>query len=451
MSNSWHSYIVVLVLSLLSVSAWGQIQNSNISPKINSPLSRFGLGDPAQQYFSAAAGMAGLSAGWQDPFQLNVLNPASLASLQSTAFEGGLYARRTTLQSNGNSDFNWSGNLQYLALGFTLRNVINKTLDRQSDDWNAGMSFALVPLSQVGYDIRLVDLNSPGVEISTNTLKGSGGTTRLRWGTGFRYKQLSVGIDAGFLFGKLINSRLVNFDSLEGSLDTEFQDDVSFRGTTWTLGAQYAFEFKELNKKGEKVPSGKRIVLGAYASNEKDISVEGTRFTRRYLSSIVSDTLLSEVAVAGTATLPASFTMGVHYQNLNKVNLGVEYGFTGWSSYRNNLKEDALTDSYFLAVGGEFTPNFNSYNNYWERVRYRAGFRIGTDPRTIDGQQIKGYSFSVGAGFPIVLPRQQVSFVNTSVELGRSGVNNVFEESFVRFNLGFTLNDNSWFFKRKFN
>ena len=395
--------------------------------------------------------MAGLSAGWQDPFQLNVLNPASLASLQSTAFEGGLYARRTTLQSNGNSDFNWSGNLQYLALGFTLRNVINKTLDRQSDDWNAGMSFALVPLSQVGYDIRLVDLNSPGVEISTNILKGSGGSTRLRWGTGFCYKQLSVGIDAGFLFGKLINSRLVNFDSLEGSLDTEFQDDVSFRGTTWTLGAQYAFEFKELNKKGEKVPSGKRIVLGAYASNEKDISVEGTRFTRRYLSSIVSDTLLSEVAVAGTATLPASFTMGVHYQNLNKVNLGVEYGFTGWSSYRNNLKEDALTDSYFLAVGGEFTPNFNSYNNYWERVRYRAGFRIGTDPRTIDGQQIKGYSFSVGAGFPIVLPRQQVSFVNTSVELGRSGVNNVFEESFVRFNLGFTLNDNSWFFKRKFN
>jgi hypothetical protein len=206
--------------------------------------------------------MAGLSAAWQDPYQLNIQNPASLANLQATAFEAGIYAKHSTLQGTSSTDKNWSGNLQYLALGFPLRNTINQALDRQGNEWNAGMSFALLPFTQVGYDIRLIDSLSEGVELSTNSLKGAGGTSRFRWGTGFRYKQLSVGADVGFLFGKIINSRLVEFDSLGGALDTEFQDELSFRGTTWSLGAQYVYEFKEVNKSGENVTNGKRLILG---------------------------------------------------------------------------------------------------------------------------------------------------------------------------------------------
>ncbi|WP_020538491.1 hypothetical protein [Lewinella cohaerens] len=451
MSNIWHKIFTVLFLTMFSLSAWSQVQNSNISPKVNSPLSRFALGDFVPQYFSASAGMAGLGAGWQDPYQLNILNPASLASLQSTAFEGGLYARRSKLSSGGIDDVSWGGNLQYLSLGFPLRNAINQALDRKSNDWNAGMSITLIPQTQVGYDIRLIDTLTPGVESSTNTLKGAGGTTKLRWGTGFRYEQLSVGAEIGFLFGNLINSRLVDFDSLEGSLDTEFQDEISFRGTSWTFGAQYAFLFKELNKEGEKVPNGKRIVLGATLSNEADFTMEGTQFTRRYLSSIVSDTIFRNENIRGEGVLPSSYSLGVHFHDLNRLNIGIEYGASAWSNYRNDLKEEQLMDNYYVAIGGEYIPNFNSYNNYWEKIRYRAGFRYGTDPRTLDGQQVEGYSFTLGMGFPVIMPRQQVSFVNTAVELGRAGVDGVLEETFVRLTLGFTLNDNSWFFKRKFN
>lgn len=451
MSNSWHKLFAVLILTSLSFTAWAQIQNSNISPKVNSPLSRFALGDFIPQYFSASAGMAGLGAGWQDPFHVNILNPASLASLQSTAFEGGVYGRRSKYVSGGVEDVSWGGNLQYLSLGFPLRNAINRTLDRKSNDWNAGMSFTLIPQTQVGYDIRLIDTQTPGVESSTNTLKGAGGTSKFRWGTGFRYRQLSVGVDAGFLFGNLINSRLVDFDSLVNSLNTEFQDEISFRGTTWTFGAQYAFRFMEVNKQGEKVPNGKRIVIGASLSNETDFTMEGTQFTRRYLSTIVSDTISRQDNIQGTGVLPSSYAVGVHFHDLNRLNIGIEYGGAAWSNYRNDLKEEALLDNYYLAVGGEYIPNFNSYNHYWEKIRYRAGFRYGTDPRTLDGQQVEGYSFTLGFGLPVILPRQQISFVNTAVEIGRAGVDGVLEETFVRLNLGFTLNDNSWFFKRKFN
>ncbi|MEZ4986969.1 MAG: hypothetical protein R2795_18350 [Saprospiraceae bacterium] len=442
---------MILLWSLMTTTTWGQLQNSNINPKINSPLSRFGLGNESPSYFAASTGMAGLGAAWQDPYHINLLNPASLASLQTAVFEGGLYAQRSQLTGRSGSDDTWNGNLRYLSLGFSLRNAINRALDRQSDEWSAGMNLALLPYSQVGYDILLINTTTPDVEISSNSLKGSGGVNKLQWGTGFRYKGLSVGADVSFLFGKLINSRLVRFDSLDNALNTEFLDEISMNGTRWNIGAQYAFEFKENNKEGELVKSGKRVIVGGTLGTQAALDMEGSFFTRRYLGSFVSDTISQTSGVVGSGTLPASYSFGVHFQNVNKLNIGVEYGATAWSAYRNTLKPDVLTDAYYVAVGGEYIPNATSYNSYLQRVRYRAGFRYATDPRTLDGEQVTGYTFTLGAGWPIILPRQQVSFVNTAFEFGKYGVDNVLDESFVRFTLGFTLNDNSWFFKRKFN
>lgn len=451
MSKNWHKIVGLVAACMFTVVAWGQVQNSNITTRLNSPLSRFGLGDPVRQYFSHAAAMGGLSAAWQDENRINMQNPASLASLRWTAFEGGIYAKNSKYTADGKSDNTWSGNLQYVALGFPLRNKINQALDRKSNVWDAGMALALMPYSQVGYDIELINTSTPGVEQSTNTLKGTGGLTRFRWGTGARYKDLSVGFDVGFLFGEIINSRLVQFDSLAGSLRTEFRDDLNVNATVWNFGAQYAFEFEELNKRGEMVPSGRRIVLGAYTSNEAKLKTEGTEFARRFLGGVTSDTLVFDDTQKGTGTLPASFTFGVNYQDINKFNIGVEYGISKWDNYTNSLKDEKMSDTYFIAVGGEYIPKYNSYNRYWERVRYRAGFRHATDPRSLEGEQISETAVSLGFGLPVILPRQQISFINLSVELGQSGVKDVFEEKYVRLNLGFTLNDNSWFFKRKFN
>jgi len=55
-----------------------------------------------------------------------------------------------------------------------------------------------------------------------------------------------------------------------------------------------------------------------------------------------------------------------------------------------------------------------------------------------------------GFGFPLVLPRQQTSFVNAAFELGKIGTDSAIEESYVRLTLGFTMNDNTWFYKRRF-
>jgi hypothetical protein len=89
--------------------------------KSNSPYSRFGMGDQVNQYFANAAAWGGQSAAFHDPFHLNLDNPASFAYLKSTALETGIYSKFSQYQSSTSSQDVWSGNLAYLALGFTLK------------------------------------------------------------------------------------------------------------------------------------------------------------------------------------------------------------------------------------------------------------------------------------------------------------------------------------------
>jgi hypothetical protein len=83
-----------------------------------------------------------------------------------------------------------------------------------------------------------------------------------------------------------------------------------------------------------------------------------------------------------------------------------------------------------------------------KRVRYRIGGYYRDDPRLTD---LKDIGVSLGLGLPVILPRQQTSFVNIGFEYGKFGISDSIEETYFRTTIGFTLNDNSWFFKRKFN
>ena len=427
-------------------------QNVEIEPKVNSPYSRFGLGDLVGQYYAAQAGMAGLSAAFHDPYHLNILNPASLTQLQATAFEVGIDAKYSNLSSNDESTGIWSGNLTYLALGFPLINPINEVLDRRRSDINLGMAFSLQPYSTVGYNIE-TSSELPEVGQVSNFLKGNGGTYRVNWSNGFSFKSVAVGLNLGYQFGKLTNSRRVEFDSLTNSYTSEFLDEISLSGFVWSAGLQYTYKFKELNKKGELEATGKEITVGLYGNSETGFNTDRTRFVERYSFVLGGqDTVIYQEELEESGTLPSAFTFGIGYQSINKIRLGAEVGLQNWSQYVNESKPDTgLENAWALRLGGEYTPNYLSYNNYFERIRYRLGFLYQQDPRTFDGEQLVQYGITLGMGFPIILSRQRTSFVNFSVEAGRFGIEESLTEDYIKMTLGFTLNDNTWFFKRKFN
>jgi hypothetical protein len=425
----------------------------DIRPKLNSPLSRFGLGNPLDQVHAAAAGMGALESTYQNPFHLNIQNPASLANLQSTSLEVGLYARNADLSDATGSVNTWQGNIRYLALGFPLRNPISLNLDRQQNSWNAGMAFSLAPTSLVGYDLRLEN-ESEDFGTTSNTLKGNGGAYRVSWSTAFRYRYLSVGVNLNYNFGKITNSRILTFDDIAESLASEFLEDVSINGINLGYGVQYNYNFKKPNEKGEMVLSGKRIIFGLNGNLGSDINSDATLLFRRFSPNgalFVSDTLRSIVNETGALRLPSSYSFGVAYEEVNNLFVGVEYGSRNNSAYRNEVRPDELLDASRVAFGIQYIPNATSYNRFWKRVRYRAGLRLEEDGRSIDGVQARRNAITFGLGMPLRLPRQQISFLDLAVEFGKFGVPDILDENYVQFTMGFSLNDNSWFFKRKLN
>ena len=427
---------------------------TEIRPKENSPLSRFGLGDPIDQFHAAQSGMGGLQSTYQDAFHLNLLNPASLASLQATSFELGLYARTSELtDANGNAN-TWQGNIRYIALGFPLRNPVNLSLDRQLNSWNGGMAFSLAPTTLVGYDLELKGNLDSELGPTSNRLKGTGGTYRVSWSSALRYRGLSGGVNVNYNFGKITNSRILSFDSIPAALATEFIEDFSISGFNLGYGVQYAFNFKEVNDAGQNVPNGKRIILGVNGVLGGSVDTDATLFSQRFSPNgavILRDTLRSEEDVRGRADLPASYNVGIAFEDVNRLYIGAEYGRQSYGDYTNDAQPEALADVTRLAAGIQYIPNADSYNSYWKRVRYRAGVRLEDDPRTIDGEQARRNAVTLGVGMPIRLPRQQVSFLDLAVEYGKFGVPDVLDETYVQLTLGFSLNDNSWFFQRKLN
>lgn len=442
--------IPFLAVGFIVTTGVSQTSNVQIFPKFNSPYSRFGIGELSQLYFNNTAGMGGITAANIDPYHLNIMNPASLTYLEATSFELGLYGKYTALDDGTQREGAWGGNLQYLALGFPLINPVSEILDKKESPVKLGMSFSLQPFSDVGYNIEAKQ--GSGRSLSTNVLKGDGGSYIFNWGNGIRYKEFSFGVNTGYVFGKSINSRQVSFDSLTADYITEFYDDISIRGFRFQLGGQYKYDFKKTDKDKKQVPNGKSIILGATIAPSNTFSTNSTVFNRQ-INSIIGeiDTLQLQREIKGDGKLPAVWTMGVTYQELNRLKIGVEYTGGNWSTYTNDAKPESLLDSRRIAVGVEYIPDHKSYNKYYNRVRYRIGFYNNADPRSVNGEQLQTTAATLGAGFPIILPRQQTSFVNVALEAGKTGIENGLNEWFGKIAVGFALNDNSWFFKRKFN
>ncbi len=440
---------IPLALSLCAVSGlWAQ-------PKFNSPYSRYGLGDPARSVFAAQIGLGEQTAAFHDHHHLNSANPASYAFLRTATFEGGVYAKYGAYQSPSASQRAWTGNMAYLALGFPLRNAINDILDRQRSPWHYGTGLTLVPNTQVGYNVSIND-SLPELGKIISEFKGNGGTYRLSWGHGLRYKQTAIGIDLGWLFGKMTYEGSTAFrDSFPTFISTR-RDDQNIGGFVWRVGVQHDFVLKYFET-DTSMPK-QWVALGISGGTQRQLNSTADRLFVRHRGRqangqySAADTLLLESGRRYTLTLPASVRAGVQYVQANKMRLGAEFVYENWSVFENAARS---SDADFrniieVAVGAEYIPDHISYNRYLKRVRYRLGAYYRQDPRVVGPGQLDDIGLSLGMGFPLILPRQQSSFIQTAFELGQLGHGTGIRETYARLVLGFTFNDDTWFFKRRF-
>ena len=421
---------------LLGVLTLGSITTSLAQRNSASPYSFFGIGDSFEAVTAEQAAMGGIGTASKENNYLNFSNPAALADLRISTYGIGGNLRFSTLEENNNTQSGNSANLRYVALGIPIGK-------------KAGFTAGLQPFSSVGYS--LFNRKTEGEDIIELTrFYGTGGLNKIYAGFGlYAYKGLSVGVEAGFIFGSLENEIINQKQNV--SLATKYAEDVNVRGGQFKLGAQYKYELKnKLN-----------LNLGAAITLESNLT--GTGNERMYSLSFGSSgqeiprDMLFDRGFSREITSPIKTSFGVGLGKTNKwyleINQDFQKAFSGISSSIASTESYRYEDAKKLAIGGYYIPKINSISSYWDRVTYRAGVRIedtGLQVSTNNATftSIKDFGINVGVGLP--LPRA-LSNVNIGFEYGQRGTtdNNLVKENYYNIRLSLSLNDLNWFNKRR--
>lgn len=444
--NNKKTIILSLILAFSYIGLIAQ-------PKDNSPYSRFGLGDPADNSFVHIRS-TGFSGAYYNPYQINIVNPASNGYLKATVFDLGVYSKYSKLKTKLDSTSGvFSGNLEYISLGFTLINPINDVLDKKVRDYDIGLSFTLMPNSNVGFDITSENTDPQLGKVIRN-YKGSGGTYKFLSGIGVRYKDFSVGVNLGYFFGKINYDKVLYFEDIANSFANEYHNDFAVNGFLYNIGAIYNIVLNKSQMTEKNNVKAKKIVLGVYGNSKTNFNSYGSIYNRTLIyggsgSPATIDTVYYDNNINGKGSMPTNLGGSVLYNDKNKWIVGMNFSKTLWSQYSNDIKNDKLSDSYDISLGLQYTPNENSYTNYFDKVNYRTSFYYKTDPRTENDTQFNEYGMHLGLGLPFVYKRK-ISRMNMDLNFGRKGNNLLISENFVKLSFSVTFNDTEWFVKRKY-
>ncbi len=437
------------IITLIAFSAFHMLYGQGYD---NSPYSRFGLGDPVNNNLFHSRQMGGLGAAYNDPYHINIVNPASYSRLRAISFDLGVYGQFSSLSSEGQSDNVSSGNIEYISFGIPLSNPVNEILEREERNYSLSMAFTLMPHTRVGYNISSFEDTENFGTIERN-FRGEGGSFKFLWGNSVRYKDFSFGINLGYLFGKINYERNVLYDPSEFAFNNLFTTEYSLSGALYNVGFLYSGILNKKQLEERKNVNAKRLSVGIHFGSQTSFSTKGriSEIALQQVSSnqVISDTLRFVTGLEGQGTLPGELGLGLMYNYGEKYSIGANYSTTFWSQYENDLNPSTLSDARTISLGGSFRPNFQSQDSYWDRVYYRAGVYHTKDPRTINNEAVSSYGINFGLGLPFIYQRK-ISHANLGLELGRRGQNTAITESYLRVTLGFNFNDTDWFLKRKY-
>lgn len=407
--------------------------------QVTSPYNRFGLGTLNNPATTANRNMGGISAAYTNNFNINIQNPASHADLLLTTFEIGLDGEHATIQNNDSAYTAGTSSLSHISLGFPIK----------YGKWGASLNFK--PYSSVNYAFDRA-VQDPNIGNYDEFYTGNGKLYDFSIGNGVRFKNLSVGINLGFIFGKVDYAKNIIFTQDAQSLNTRYANSNSVRGFTYNLGLQYKIALfpKSKNKKRNYV-----LILGAYGSSATKPVLKSTKHWERFeittngASSI--DTISSYIKEKGFTTIPANFAVGATIQKGERWLLSTDVKYTLWKNYKSSLDNFSMNNSLRWSIGVEYAPDKDANKKFFKYISYRCGGYAGTSELVVNGVQLSEAGFTVGLGIPVRSKGVQYSMANVGFEYGTRGTtaSNLYRESYYRFSLGIVFNDR-WFIKRRF-
>ncbi len=400
---------------------------------VNSPYSRYGVGDLATRQNAYNFAMGGVSIALSNPHYVNPFNPASNTAFDTLSFifSGGINSKVGNLKTDQQSANTNFATLGYFLFGFP----INKWLKS---------SIGIIPYSNVGYDI-IDKQNLPDIGNTNFYYRGSGGLNQFYLNFGVQVtKNLSLGASGAWMFGKANLARLIYFPDSTGLLHTRIDNYIEIGDLYFDFGAQY------------KKPIQNNLILGfgaTYAPKQSVSSVENY-LARTYSGSATGveyfrDTIESRIENQGSIIIPDKYGFGIMLKKKESWMIAADYSWQNWSKYEAFGKSDSLQNSMQFSIGGEYQPSRTAASNYLKLVTYRLGFRYNKTYLELRDNQINQFGITFGVALP--LPRT-LTTVNLGVEIGRSGTtaSGLIQENFMKFTLGIDIWER-WFVKRKYN
>lgn len=410
----------------------------------NSPYSQYGLGALASQATGFNRGMNGLAYGFHEHNQVNYMNPASYASVDSLSFifDAGVSLQLTNFDENGNKVNAHNADIEYVAASFRAFKHV-------------GVSFGILPYSNVGYNFSntqnvnaFPSTSSPNATYS-NIYSGNGGLHMVYLGAGWEpFKGIAFGANISYLWGTLNRSSTNTYsDSYVNTLSKNYTAQV--KSYKVDLGAQFTCP---INKKNE-LTLGLAYSLGHNLGAEPECNIISTNS-----QTSVSDT--TRYVVSKAFEIPQTFGVGLMWNYNNRLKFGVDYQMQKWvkiqypqlttindkTSY--SLVDGQFTDRHKLTVGGDYCKG-ERYRGFFSRMHYRGGVSYATPYLRINGQEgPRELSASFGVGIPIINGYNNRSMLNISAEWVNQKAVGLIKENTFRINVGLTFNER-WFAKFK--
>jgi len=356
----------------------------------NSPYSVYGLGIMNARMSTLNRGMGGTGIAVRDGFNLSYVNPASYGSIQSpvsSIYEMGFYIENNSYRTSELNESKSNGSLTNINYWFKLKPRWSSTV-------------GLSPFSSVGYKMSTTRNLGSGSAVDY-TYEGSGAISRFYWGNAFNVtKNLSIGVNASFLFGSISKTEFITTPGGGGSLT--FENKISARKIGVDAGIQYSFRLKK----------DRSIIIGVIG----DPGVTFNANQKNYIYNENSDTLNTSLADKQKYAVPASAGAGLSYQTKRSIVAG-DLKFEHWSSVESDEQETTLQDTWKFSVGYMYKGNPDA-TNYWGSVSLRAGFYTQSYYQVIKENVLPWWGMSLGVSLPVFDNRSSINLTYGLDQMG---------------------------------
>ena len=454
---------MALVVVLLPLAAEAQTSSINAY----SPYSMYGPGELLTPGNVQMRSMGGIGIGMRTTNQVNTQNPAAASFIPRKSFLFDVSFDGTHYRNN-QMKFDASGaESGKVKTAYNTGNIHNLSFALPLTK-GLGITMSVSPYSSVGYKMNITDQNEDNwadIGRVVYGYAGEGDITEVKLALGWApCNKFSIGVAAKYFWGNIERTYTTsipnvitgagNFASTKG-VDNFIVNNFKLQaGLQWSIIA---------NEK-------RMLTLGATydLGGKLNPKVRNYVYTDNTINSIQGAPVRNDLSTM-ELRVPHEYGAGIYYQD-RAIAWGVDYKYSAWGSdnsgYNENGNENdiavAYTNTHTIKAGFEITPKRTDVRNYFNRMTYRVGARVGNYYQTFTGENLNQMAITAGLGFPVKLWGS--SSINLGFEYGRissaaatqlNGAKvGLVTQNYYKISVGFTLlsidTSDYWFVRQKY-